>query len=68
MIIPPLEDNSGDWQKAAIRFINKFRINFNNTNFSSTLMKGHDRGNKICIMTDGNLSGSPFLENKKKKW
>ena len=68
MIISPLENNSGDWQKAEIRFSKKIRIHFNNTNLSPTLMKGHNRDNKICVITDGNLSGSPFLGSKRKEW
>ena len=68
MIIPPFEDNWGDWQKAAIRLSNKIRIHVNNTNLGPTLMKGHNRVNKICIITNGNLSGSPFLGSKRKEW
>ena len=69
MIIPPFEDNSGDWQKAAIRLSNKIRIHVNNTNLGPTLMKGLNRVNiMIYIITNGNLSGSPFLGSKRKEW
>ena len=68
MIIPTFEDNSGDWQNSAIRLSNKIRIHVNNTNLGPTLMKGHNRVNKICIITNGNLSGSPFLGSKREEW
>ena len=68
MIIPPFEDNWGDWQKAAIRLSTKTRIHVNNTNLGSTLMKGHNRVNRICIINSGSLLGSPFLGSKRKEW
>ena len=68
MIIPQFEDNSGNWQKAAIRLSNKIRMHVNNTNLDPTLMKGHNRVNKTCIITNGNLSGSLFLGSKRKEW
>ena len=60
MIIPPIEDNLGDRQKAAIRLSNEIRKHVNNTNLGPTVMKAHNRVNLICIINSVKLSDSPL--------
>ena len=53
-IVPPFEANWGDWHKAATKLSNEIRTYVNNANLGptyKTMMKDHNRVDKICVVS-----------------